>query len=459
MSFDGLRIRGFHCSASGLIASGDPFTISRQDTQSVEVSPMKVCIEACFLDTLHSFTTSWMNLGGYKRDALSITCPKLDLAIATHAMMIEQIEIVVSSSIKASIKAVKSEDFILTCIKTNFKQTPKKSTLNLSAFHPHGHFPFDATKVMLEDTPFLKCPLSNIALFQKLAERSQRVLEVTVERVEVLREVMPPDFNSYNISNDSNHPATLILVKIDDIVIDHHDSRFKHLFLAYFVNDQLALADLRVDIVSCRYSNMVLETSLVNAKESNFRVSLIKRDALTVAIEGDGLLLSADELPRIAHPSLITSSIDFYVHLRRMSVKVKHFKDKDVVMYIDGLKITPKVFYGNSLNVYYGSIQPVTTLYSNPHMKWGDAGLCSIVHSEIITGKICGACMEVVESEFVIVLDSVMMSIFGSTPFCTERDNVDIKAMMRIDEIVGKMDVITSKDTGAFKFVRGGCHQ
>ena len=118
---------------------------------------------------------------------------------------------------------------------------------------------------------------------------------------------MPVDFHSYTISNDSNHPATLILIKVDNIVIHPHGSRFKHLFLAYFVNDQLALGDLRVDIVSCRYSNMLLETSLVNSKESNFRASLIKRDTLTVAIEGDGLLFSTDELPKIAHPSLITS--------------------------------------------------------------------------------------------------------------------------------------------------------
>ena len=259
LSFDGLRIRDFRCLASGLIVSGDPFTITKQDAKSFEVSPMKVCIEPCFLDTLHSFTESWMNLGGYKRDALNITCSKLDLTIATHAMMIEQVGIVLSSSIKASIKSVKSEDFILTCIKANFKQTLKKSTLNLSAFYPHGHFPFDGTKVMLEDTPFLKCPLSNIALFQKLAERSQRVLEVTVEGIEVLRDVMPVDFHSHTISNDSNHPATLILIKVDNIVIHPHDSRFKHLFLAYFVNDQLALGDLRVDIVSCRYSNILLK--------------------------------------------------------------------------------------------------------------------------------------------------------------------------------------------------------
>ena len=184
----------------------------------------------------------------------------------------------------------------------------------------------------------------------------------------------------------------------------------------------------------------------MNSKESNFRASLIKRDALTVAVEGDGLLLSTDELPKIAHPSLITSSIDFYVHLRRMSFKVNHFKDKDVVMYIDGLKITPKVFYGNALNVYYGNMKPVTTLYTNPHMKWSDAGLCRVAHSDIISGKICGGCMELVEGEFVIVLDSIMMNIFGSPAFSTEKSGVDIKSMMGIDEIMGKMDVITSKD-------------
>ena len=447
LTLDGLSMHGFDCSANGLTASSEQFTITKSGTRSFEVCPLKVAVEACFLDTLNSFSTPWMSLGSYKRDALNVACSKLDLTINAHAMMIEQLDIALSSSIKASIKSIKSDDFSIKCIRLGLKQTLRKSALNLSVFHPQGHFPFDSTKVMLEDTPFIKCPPSNVALFRKLAERSQRVLEVVIEGVEVSRDMNSLDLPSYYPSNGSECPAMLLLIRVADIAINQQDARLKDLFLAYFVNDQLALGDIRADIQSLRYPGIVVENTLVSSKGANLCASFIKRDCLTVAVESDGLLISLDELPKIAHPSLTTNAMDFYAHLRRTSFKWDPFKDKDVIVYIDGLKITPKVFYGNALSVYHGTLKPVSTLYSNPHLKWTDAGLQRVIHSDVIYGRICGTCIEVIENEFTIIMDSTMASMLSPTQLNAE-GNVDIRSMMSIDEITGKMmDSTTAKDT------------
>ena len=266
-----------------------------------------------------------------------------------------------------------------------------------------------------------------------------------MERVEILRDVGTLDLHSHNPLRDSDYPATLILVKAEDVVINP-GSRFKNLFLACFLNNQLALGDLRLDIQSLKYSTITAENSLVSAKDHNLCASFIRRDALTtVAVETDGLLLSIDELPKIEYPSLAVNSIDFYVSLKRSSFKVKRFRDKDTIVQVDGLKITPKVFYGNLLAVYYGTLKPVGTLYSSPNVKWTDAGLHKIAHSDVIYGKICGACLEVIENEFTVLLDSASVNLFGPMQFSTET-NVDIKSMMSIDDITSKMDATPTQD-------------
>ena len=88
-------------------------------------------------------------------------------------MVVENINIMLSSSIKAAVKCIRSDDFTLNSIKFAFKHTSKKSTINLAVFHPTGHFPFDHTKAILEDTTFIKCPPSHSALFKKFREESE----------------------------------------------------------------------------------------------------------------------------------------------------------------------------------------------------------------------------------------------------------------------------------------------
>lgn len=445
LSSEGLKMQEFGCTAVGLSVTSEQFRVVKCDARSFEVWPLRVHLEPCFLDTLNSLAAPWMNLGSYRQGALSLSCPKIDLTFRDQAVVIENINLMLSSSIKAAVKCIRSDDFTLNSIRFAFKHTSKKSTINLAVFHPTGHFPFDHTKAILEDTTFIKCPPSNSALFKKLAEKSQRVLEVSVERVEILRDVGTLDLHPHNPLRDSDYPATLILVKAEDVVINP-DSRFKNLFLACFLNNQLALGDLRLDIQSLKYSTITAENSLVSAKDHNLCASFIRRDALTtVAVETDGLLLSIDELPKIEYPSLVVNSIDFCVSLKRSSFKVKRFRDKDTIVHVDGLKITPKVFYGSLLAVYYGTLKPVGTLYSSPNVKWTDAGLHKIAHSDVIYGKICGACLEVIENEFTVLLDSASMNLFGPMQFSTET-NVDIKSMMSIDDITSKMDATPTKD-------------
>ena len=444
LSSEGLEVQGFNCTAAGLNVTSDQFRVVKRDSRSFEVCPLSVHLEPCFLDTLNSLIAPWMNLGSYRQGALNLSCPKIDLTFKDQAIGIENIDLVLSSSIKANIKRISSDDFTLTLIKLAFKHTLRRSTLNLDVFYPDGHFPFDSTKTILEDTKFIKCPSSNTALFKKLAERSQRVLEISMERVEVLRDVTTLNLQSHNPLNDSNWLATLVLLKAEDVVINP-DSRFKSLFLACFFNNQVALGDLRLDIQSFKYSNIIAENSLVSAKDYNFCASFIKRDALTLAVETDGLLLSINELPKLEHPSLNDDSIDFYVLLKRSSFKLKQFKDKDAVVYLDGLKITPKVFYGSVLEMYYGTLKPVGTLYSNSNIKWTDAGLYRIAYSDVVYGKIYGSCVELIENEFTILLDSASMNLFGPMQFSSET-NVDIKSMMSMDEITSQMDDTIAKD-------------
>ena len=433
------RASSIEATCQDISLKADAFTLLYTEG-TLTASPFKVSATKDFADTLALMAAPWIGIGTGRR-RLQFCCPQIDVCICGHDACIYNLSLQSSEVVRIACTQIKLLDTTLDIVKLTIKNTTLEGkALNMSMFHPLGPLPFDKTQVLIEDTKFIKCSASLRALLKQLAQRSQRVVEVRIERASVNRSL--DEFlagpQTLNLTENSAQ-ATLLLAKITSLC--NKQSSLSNVFLSYFTNPQVTIADVRASIHVIEQNGLRVEPSLICQKD-NFRATIYKlSESLTLAVETEGLLFDLNSLKH--EPGEVKNGpagLQYFVNLRRTSIKVPRVKDRDSVVYAESLKLTDSAAFASQLVAYLGEAKEVGHLYSNHETKWVDAGLKQIAHSPAIHVKFQGKNLKVEHCEATLLLNDRVIDMLGPV-YLNATPHADIKSMLTIDEISAQVGV------------------
>lgn len=432
------RASSIEATCQNISLRASQFTLSRTDG-NLTASPFRVSATKDFADTLAAMAAPWVGIGGGGR-RLDFCCPQIDVRFCEHDACVYKLHLQSSEVVRIACGQVKLLDATLDSVRMTLKNTALEGkALNMAMFHPLGPLPFSKTQALIEDTKFIKCSASLRGLFRQLAQRSQRVVEVRIERAVVdksLEELLAGP-QTLNLTESAGQ-ATLLLVKLSRLCTKQ--SSLSSGFLSYFANPQVTIADARASIHAIEQSGVRVEPALICSGD-NFRATFYKASELqTLAVEAEGLLLDLSSLKHeYGEVKNGPAGLQYFVNLRRVSVKLPRLKDKDIVAYADSLKVANSVALASQLVAYLGEVKEVGHLYSSHDTKWTDAGLRQVAHSPAIHAKLHGKKLAIEQCEATLLLSELVIDMLGPL-YLNAAPHADIKSMLSITEMTAQME-------------------